>query len=180
MERRFLATDLCGNSTLEIQTVTVTDNDLPFFTYVPADTSFSCDEEPMLEDAVATDDCSSFEITTTTDTLFGECASNYDLIRTFTVTDACGNMADAQQVISIRDTEAPVIGSVFDEVLSIECDQIWSPTDLDAQDNCSAVSWEMSIDTVGTPSTGVPIECHSHRSRCVRKCRFYAPNRVRL
>ena len=155
LERRFLATDLCGNSTLEIQTVTVTDNDLPFFTYVPADTSFSCDEEPMLEDAVATDDCSSFEITTTTDTLFGECASNYDLIRTFTVIDACGNMADAQQVISIRDTEAPVIGSVFDEVLSIECDQIWSPTDLDAQDNCSAVSWELSIDTVGTPSTGV-------------------------
>ena len=155
LERRFLATDLCGNSTLEIQTVTVTDNDLPFFTYVPADTSFSCDEEPMLEDAVATDDCSSFEITTTTDTLFGECASNYDLIRTFTVTDACGNMADAQQVISIRDTEAPVIGSVFDEVLSIECDQIWSPTDLDAQDNCSAVSWELSIDTLGTPSTGV-------------------------
>ena len=155
LERRFLATDLCGNSTLEIQTVTVTDNDLPFFTYVPADTSFSCDEEPMLEDAVATDDCSSFEITTTTDTLFGECASNYDLIRTFTVTDACGNMADAQQVISIRDTEAPVIGSVFNEVLSIECDQIWSPTDLDAQDNCSAVSWELSIDTVGTPSTGV-------------------------
>ena len=155
LERRFLATDLCGNSTLEIQTVTVTDNDLPFFTYVPADTSFSCDEEPMLEDAVATDDCSSFEITTTTDTLFGECASNYDLIRTFTVTDACGNMADAQQVISIRDTEAPVIASVFDEVLTIECDQIWSPTDLDAQDNCSAVSWELSIDTVGTPSTGV-------------------------
>ena len=66
LERRFLATDLCGNSTLEIQTVTVTDNDLPFFTYVPADTSFSCDEEPMLEDAVATDDCSSFQITTTT------------------------------------------------------------------------------------------------------------------
>ena len=155
LERRFLATDLCGNSTLEIQTVTVTDSDLPFFTYVPADTSFSCDEEPMLEDAVATDDCSSFEITTTTDTLFGECASNYDLIRTFTVTDACGNMADAQQVISIRDTEAPVIASVFDEVLTIECDQIWSPTDLDAQDNCSAVSWELSIDTVGTPSTGV-------------------------
>ena len=30
-----------------------------------------------------------------------------------------------------------------------------SPTDLDAQDNCSAVSWELSIDTVGTPSTGV-------------------------
>ena len=123
LERRFLATDLCGNSTLEIQTVTVQTTTCPSsrtFRQTPP----SCDEEPMLEDAVATDDCSSFEITTTTDTLFGECASNYDLIRTFTVIDACGNMADAQQVISIRDTEAPVIGSVFDEVLSIECDQI--------------------------------------------------------
>ena len=67
---------------------------------------------------------------------------------------ACGNMADAQQIISIRDTEAPVIETVFGEVASLECDQIWSPQSLDAQDNCSAVSWEMSIDTVGTPSSG--------------------------
>ena len=154
LERRFLATDLCGNSTLEVQTVTVTDNDLPYFTYVPADATYACNEEPVLEDAEADDDCSSFEITTTTDTAFGTCASNYDLIRTFTVVDACGNMADAQQIISIRDTEAPVFETVFDEVVSLECDQIWSPPTLDAQDNCSAVSWEMSIDTVGTPSSG--------------------------
>ena len=154
LERRFLAIDLCGNSTLEVQTVTVTDNDLPYFTYVPADVTYACDEEPVLEDAEADDDCSSFEITTTTDTAFGTCASNYDLIRTFTAVDACGNMADAQQIISIRDTEAPVIETVFDEVASLECDQIWSPQSLDAQDNCSAVSWEMSIDTVGTPSSG--------------------------
>ena len=154
LERRFLATDLCGNSTLEIQTVTVTDNDLPYFTYVPEDATYACTEEPVLEDAEADDDCSSFELTTTTDTVFGQCAANYDLIRTFTVTDACGNMADAQQVISIRDTEAPIIETVFDEAASLECDQIWSPEALDAQDNCSSVSWEMSIDTVGMPSTG--------------------------
>ena len=155
LERRFLATDLCGNSVLELQTVTVTDTDLPYFTFVPEDASYACDETPVLEAATAADDCSSFEVVTTMDTVFMECAANYDLVRTFVVTDACGNMAEAQQVISVRDVEAPVISSGFEDQIALECDQIWSPTDLDATDNCSPVAWEMIVDTIGMPSTGV-------------------------
>ena len=92
-----------------------------------------------------------FEITTTTDTAFGTCASNYDLMP-FTAVDAATWPMPNRSFQS--ETEAPVIETVFDEVASLECDQIWSPQSLDAQDNCSAVSWEMSIDTVGTPSSG--------------------------
>ena len=153
LERRFLATDLCGNSTLEIQTVTVTDNDLPYFTFVPADASYSCDEEPVLENATADDDCSSFSVTTTIDTVSAGCTNNYDLVRSFVVVDACGNFAEAQQTISIRDTTPPTwLVSVEDEV--VECDEIWNPIALDAEDNCSLVSWETTIDTLGTPSSG--------------------------
>ena len=63
LERHFQATDLCGNSVLEVQTVTVTDNDLPYFTSVPEDQTISCNEVPVYTNALATDDCSSFEVT---------------------------------------------------------------------------------------------------------------------
>ena len=153
LERHFQATDLCGNSVLEVQTVTVTDNDLPYFTSVPEDQTISCNEVPVYTNALATDDCSSFEVTEIVDTTFLNCASNYDIVRTFTVTDACGNMADAFQTIAVRDLTAPVISSTVDQPL-LECDDEWSPPTLDAFDNCSDVVWNMTTETVGDPSTG--------------------------
>ena len=153
LERRFMATDLCGNTVLEIQTVTVTDNDLPYFTFVPEDQTLSCDEAPVYEEAVAADDCSSFEVSESVDTTFLGCASNYDIVRTFTVTDACGNMADAMQTIAVRDLTAPVISSTVDQPV-LECDDEWIPPTLDASDNCSDVVWNMTTETVGDPSAG--------------------------
>ena len=153
LERRFMATDLCGNTVLEIQTVTVTDNDLPYFTFVPEDQNLSCDEAPVYEEAVAADDCSSFEVSESVDTTFLGCESNYDIVRTFTVTDACGNMADAMQTIAVRDLTAPVISSTVDQPV-LECDDEWIPPTLDASDNCSDVMWNMTTETVGDPSTG--------------------------
>ena len=90
LERRFIATDLCDNDVLEIQTVTVTDLDLPYFTFVPADTAYSCDESPNLAAAIAQDDCSDFVMEIQIDTVDQGCQNNYDLIRTFVVTDECG------------------------------------------------------------------------------------------
>ncbi|MDC3044402.1 gliding motility-associated C-terminal domain-containing protein [bacterium] len=107
----------------------------------------------MYTNALATDDCSSFEVTEIVDTTFLNCASNYDIVRTFTVTDACGNMADAIQTIAVRDLTAPVISSTVDQPL-LECDDEWSPPTLDAFDNCSDVVWNMTTETVGDPSTG--------------------------
>ncbi|MDA0940566.1 MAG: hypothetical protein O2990_06160, partial [Bacteroidetes bacterium] len=153
LERHFVATDLCGNSVSETQTVTVTDIDAPYFTYVPEDATYSCDEEPVLEEAVGADDCSTYAVTTTIDTVDAGCSDSYDLIRTFVVADACGNSSEAQQVISVRDTTAPIVlSSVEDE--TIECSAVWSPAELDAVDNCSEVSWSTVIDTLGTPATG--------------------------
>ena len=107
----------------------------------------------MYEEAVAADDCSSFEVSESVDTTFLGCASNYDIVRTFTVTDACGNMADAMQTIAVRDLTAPVISSTVDQPM-LECDDEWIPPTLDASDNCSDVMWNMTTETVGDPSTG--------------------------
>ena len=153
LERRFIATDLCGNDALEIQTVTVTDLDNPYFTFVPADTAYSCDESPILAAAIARDDCSGFDMEIQIDTVNQGCPNNYDLIRTFIAIDECGNMAEATQVVSVRDSEAPVILSTLDNP-TLECDVVWTPDSPEATDNCSSVSWEMNIDTSGVASSG--------------------------
>ncbi|MDB0025289.1 hypothetical protein N9D95_01970, partial [Flavobacteriales bacterium] len=153
IERTFRATDQCGNSATGIQTVTVTDLDLPIFDFVPEDYSISCDEEVIYEEAMAKDDCSSFIVEEERDTVFLDCLQNYDLVRTFVVTDACGNIAEAQQTIAVRDDLAPFILSDHpDETL--ECGSVWEPLGLEATDQCSDVSWSVVRDTTWDSSTG--------------------------
>ena len=50
-----------------------------------------------------------------------KCQNNYDLIRTFLVTDECGNMAEATQVVSVRDFEGPTILSDLKQQLGVRC-----------------------------------------------------------
>jgi len=153
MERSFFASDLCGNTVLEIQTVTVTDNDLPYFTFVPEDATYGCEETPIFEEATAEDSCSTVEMTTSIDTVFFESASDYDLIRTFIVTDACGNMADAQQIISVRDIEAPEFTFVPADYIT-ECSEDLILDDATASDNCGEVTIDVSSETIAGDAAG--------------------------
>ena len=153
MERSFFASDLCGNTVLEIQTVTVTDNDLPYFTFLPEDATYGCDETPIFEEATAEDSCSTVEMTTSIDTVFFEYASDYDLIRTFIVTDACGNMADAQQIISVRDIEAPEFTFVPADYIT-ECSEDLILEDATASDNCGEVTIDVSSETIAGDAAG--------------------------
>ena len=153
MERSFFASDLCGNTVLEIQTVTVTDNDLPYFTFLPEDATYGCDETPIFEEATAEDSCSTIEMTTSIDTVFFEYASDYDLIRTFIVTDACGNMADAQQIISVRDIEAPEFTFVPADYIT-ECSEDLILEDATASDNCGEVTIDVSSETIAGDAAG--------------------------
>src|SRR5207244_5935002 len=42
----------------------------------------------------------------------GSCAQSYDVTRTWTARDACGNQSTASQVIHVADTTPPVIAGV--------------------------------------------------------------------
>ncbi|MFM7106166.1 MAG: T9SS type A sorting domain-containing protein, partial [Flavobacteriales bacterium] len=106
------ATDHCDNSTTSTTVVTIVDTTLPVFTFVPANATYECTEQPVLEMATASDNCDSdVEVSVSTQNVAGSCPSNYQIVRTFTAVDNCGNTATAVQTITVQDTQAPVFGN---------------------------------------------------------------------
>ena len=106
--RTFTAMDDAGNDTTAVQIVTVQDTTAPVLT-IPADYTVECSDEMPMEDASATDNCGNFEITLVTDTIPGDAAGNYTILRTFTATDDAGNATTLTQTITVEDTTAPVL-----------------------------------------------------------------------
>ena len=65
-----------------------------------------------LDDASATDNCGEVTIEVSSETIAGDAAGNYTVVRTFTATDDAGNSTSATQTITVQDTTAPEFTSV--------------------------------------------------------------------
>ena len=152
LTRTFTATDACGNSTSATQTITVEDTTAPEFTSVPADYTVECSDEMPMEDATASDNCSDVSITVSSDTIAGDAAGNYTIVRTFTATDACGNSTSASQTITVEDTTAPELSIPAD--YTAECSDELILDDATASDNCGEVTIEVSSETTAGDCDG--------------------------
>ncbi|MGF1564913.1 MAG: hypothetical protein ACFCUH_06075, partial [Flavobacteriales bacterium] len=97
-----------GESFSCVQTLTITDEEAPIFTSVPADTTIECTAAIPTEMATAIDNCDETVEVTVNVT---ESGSNCERIisRTFTAVDNCGNAASVVQTVTVIDTTAPVI-----------------------------------------------------------------------
>lgn len=108
----FTATDLCGRTAIVVFSYSTVDTLPPVIAGVNGDTlRISCaDGIPM--PTVSVEDCDTIPNLTitevTTQLLDGSCREfEFDLIRNYTATDACGNMSSITKVIEVRDTEPP-------------------------------------------------------------------------
>ena len=142
LTRTFTATDACGNTTFATQTITVEDTTAPEFTSVPSDYTVECSDEMPMDDATASDNCSAVSITVESETIAGDAAGNYTIVRTFTATDACGNSTSASQTITVEDTTAPELSIPAD--YTAECSEALTLDDATATDNCGEVTIEVS------------------------------------
>ena len=132
--RSWTATDHCGNATTATQVVTVEDTTPPVLSGVPSDVTVSCDAVPPAPTVIATDNCDSAPQLTFTETQTDGCP--YTIVRSWTATDACGNVTTASQFIYAYDDTPPVF--VDDPAdITVECGQVPDPQDCIAIDNCT-------------------------------------------
>ncbi|HJW29276.1 MAG TPA: T9SS type A sorting domain-containing protein, partial [Saprospiraceae bacterium] len=101
-ERRvytWVATDACGNSTILTFTVDIMDDIAPEFSNVPDDVTVICSDLPPVQTPTVTDDAQPVQLDYEQYIGNGSNNGEYRVIRTWTATDACGNVASAQQNI---------------------------------------------------------------------------------
>lgn len=135
--RTWTASDLCGNQTSHTQVISVIDEAVPFFTYVPENIVIECNELVVFQDAMAMDLCGEITLILNEETIEGECPNEYTMIRSWTAIDPCGNEAFASQIIEVVDNSIPVFSEYPDEIY-VSCDNIPSIPDIEATDNCNS------------------------------------------
>ncbi len=142
ISRTWTATDACGNTAVCIQVISIEDSSAPTFMFCPSDLTLECGEstEPSNTGmAVASDNCDGTPVLSFSDvSIAGSCPQEYTITRTWTATDACGNIAFCMQTISIEDHTPPTITSCPVNII-IECASELPDVDLNmvlATDNC--------------------------------------------
>ena len=159
------AVDDCGNSATATQNIFVSDTTRPVFTLIPANRTFRCDTfvlppDPMMGVEIkASDGCSPVVSITTATVSFqnsnpDSCSHySYDIVRTFTASDECGNTQTATQTISVIDNLGPVPGGVFDTTALCSALVPFPAPVPNATDACSGVT-KTPVNNGQTVTTG--------------------------
>ena len=113
-----------------------------------------------MDDASATDNCGEVTIEVSSETIAGDAAGNYTVVRTFTATDDAGNSTSATQTITVEDTTAPEFTVPAD--YTAECSDDLILDDASASDNCGEVSIEVSSETIAGDAAGNYSCSHVH------------------
>ncbi|MGZ4987058.1 MAG: HYR-like domain-containing protein, partial [Limisphaerales bacterium] len=130
------ATDASGNSSSQVQHVTVVDTTIPVLAGIPADVTVQCDAVPTAASPTAADNCDPAPaISLSQITAMGSCTGNYILTRTWIATDSCGNSSSASQQITVRDATSPVLVGVPTDT-TVDCNAVPSAANVTATDNC--------------------------------------------
>ena len=133
------ATDDCGNVSTYFVYIRIADTKKPVFTFVPSNQTIECGDPVPGGAAIADDNCDN-DVEVTVSVSEKDLNCGYQIIRTFTATDDCGNTATAQQVITVTDTGAPVLAGVpADLTVDLTAGQsVPAPANVTATDECDS------------------------------------------
>ncbi|WP_310299743.1 gliding motility-associated C-terminal domain-containing protein [Flavobacterium aquidurense] len=148
--RTWTATDACGNVSLPVsQTIIVQDVTAPTWETAAnsLDKTIECNNTEALASAqalfpIASDTCDSDVtdvIKISGDFVASEgCSKTGTYTNTWTVKDDCGNTSETfTQVITIEDTAKPTFLEVPPTDITVSCDAVPAPAEMEASDNCS-------------------------------------------
>ncbi|MFY8137390.1 MAG: choice-of-anchor L domain-containing protein [Flavobacteriales bacterium] len=136
--RTYASIDECGNIGTCAQEIHVVDNIAPTAENVPANVTFACGTDvPTSVDPIFSDVCN--EVNFTREDVIVDLACGYEVHRTWTVTDLCGNTSEFVQVLTAIDTTAPSFAPV-QPYIHVACDQVANLPLPTATDACSDVT----------------------------------------
>jgi hypothetical protein len=140
LARSYQAIDECGNIAVCTQLITVRDITPPAIT-CPSNVTLECTEGISPSEtgfASATDNCGGDVLIDFSDaSQSGECPELLSIMRTWTATDICGNVAQCEQIIVLTDETNPVITCPQDVNISCTSEVPLPDTDdVSASDNC--------------------------------------------
>ena len=154
VQRIWVATDNCGNSTAATQTISVVDSQAPVFTSVPGNVTIQCSElTPAIGTATATDACGGYvQVLFQGQTMSpGNCPANRVLTRVWQAQDECGNIHTTSQTITIQDTQAPNFSNAPADVTLTCGASLPTVPGVLALDNCDTY---VPVTYLGETSTG--------------------------
>ena len=137
----YTATDMCGNSTVDHQTITIIDTTAPSLE-VAADVTVECGSDIPAPSSATSDICgeSSVEVS---ESFEPACGNTGIYHRTYTATDDCGNTTTAHQAVTVIDTTDPEFVNPPANT-SAECDDVPAAEDIETYDACGDVTVEYS------------------------------------
>ena len=140
--RTWTAIDCEGNESSAIQTITIADTTNPSIT-APAEATVECSADASSSStgsATGIDNCDDdVDVSESDSVAAGSCPQESTITRTWKATDDCGNFAEADQVINVVDTTAPVMTLPPDTTIEFCSDSSSTTTGMaTASDNCDA------------------------------------------
>jgi len=109
--RTYTITDACNNSSTVTETINVGDLINPSFTIFPADTTVNCDAVPLASSVIITgsDNCTTNPIINYIGEVGTPNSCGYTLVRTWSITDDCGNTTTTSQTLTVLPASIPVV-----------------------------------------------------------------------
>lgn len=136
------ATDVSGNTGTAVATIVIEDTTPPTLDAIPSlsRVTYECDDIPKPDLVSTTDNCH-HDVTVIFSESNTQTDSNdieYEITRSWTATDRCGNHVDTIQVIVVQDTKAPILTCQHCEELFVGCDHIPTAAKMTGEDNCDS------------------------------------------
>ena len=173
--RTWTVTDACANSLSKSQKITVEDTVAPTAVF-PADITVACfddtDDSLTGVPTMQSDNCHPNPTTSRVDVITaGPCDHTFTVERVWKVEDACGNSVSQIQIITVKDTIAPVVNTAaFDQTVTCDIDiasafnnWINQHGTASATDNCvvpgDSLEWNAYISGTSTVATLPPPDC---------------------
>ena len=144
--RTWTATDACSNSATCSQTVTVEDTTPPTLT-CSTNKTVQCGSSWTFDPPTAVDTCSGTNVIVGVFSTVTNGICPQVITRTWLAIDLCGNTATCSQIVTVSDTNAPVLTCATNK--TVQCGSSWSFDPPTAVDACSGTNVIVGVlDTV--------------------------------